>query len=262
LDRNAVNKRRYGCKNVLRLLLPGVAAACVLSAGKPLALMPPAEQVPNSPPSVRITAPPNHGTFEWDTQVRYTLRVSDAEDGDSQYQEIAPSEVILEVRYLPDASRAAEYVQQPQLVAFKSPGLALIRRSDCFGCHAVQDKLTGPPFAEIAKRYPHNAATVTLLAHRIVQGNAGVWGGVAMPPHPDFSRAQAEQIAGWILENTNDPDRCYYPGTEGSFRTRSRPTTGPPGAYVITASYTDHGPKDAEGAALQGHHAILLRAKP
>jgi cytochrome c len=262
LGRNAGDRKRYGRKKVLGVLLLGAVAAFGLPVGGPLDKLSHPAREANTPPSVRIIAPPDNGLFDWDTQVRYTIRVSDQEDGESEYQEIAPNEVMLEVVYLPNAARAGEYVRREQFAALDAPGLALIRRSDCFGCHAVQDKLTGPPFAEIAKRYPHNPATITLLAERIVQGNAGVWGEAAMPPHPDFTRAQAEQIVSWILENTKDPDRCYYPGTEGAFRTRSRPAGGTPGAYVVTASYTDHGPKDAQGTALHGHHAILLRGKP
>ncbi len=211
----------------------------------------------NTPPVVQILAPVNNDFFEWNSQIRYSIRVSDQEDGESEFQEIVPNEILLEVVYLPDPSQAENYVNNDSLMK-DPPGLALIRTSDCFNCHAVKSNLTGPPFAAVAKKYSHNAASVTLLAERVVRGHSGVWGSEAMPPHPDFTQAQAEQIVQWIFRNTADLNRDYYPGKEGAFRTITKPETGANGVYIITASYTDHGP---EGTERRGHHSILLRSK-
>lgn len=218
-------------------------------------------QQTNNPPDVRIMAPKNNSLFEWNTNVRYAISVSDEEDGKSEYQEITPNEVLLEVVYLSDFSKAAETLSNPTNVHDDPAGLALLRNSDCFNCHAVKTKLQGPAFEEIAKRYPRNLTTSAMLAKRVIRGHSGVWGNVAMPPHPDFAEEQAGQIITWILENAADPNRSYYAGIEGTFRTTAKPATDAGGAYVLTASYTDHGLKGTTQVSQRGRHTIVLHSK-
>src|SRR5260370_42703934 len=63
-------------------------------------------QQSNNPPEVTITAPAKNGTFQWNSVVPYAIRVSDKEDGNSEYNEIAANEVLLMVAYLPDSAHA------------------------------------------------------------------------------------------------------------------------------------------------------------
>jgi len=78
-------------------------------------------------------------------------------------------------------------------------GLALIAKSNCLTCHKVEEKLIGPAYKDVANKYAGNDTAVTYLAHKIIAGGKGVWGEVAMTPHPDLSEADAEQMVKYIL---------------------------------------------------------------
>jgi cytochrome c len=79
-------------------------------------------------------------------------------------------------------------------------GLALEAANDCKTCHTIDDKLTGPPFRQVANKYAGMPDTiVTHLAHKVISGGSGVWGEIMMTPHPALSEADAEAIVKYIL---------------------------------------------------------------
>ena len=70
----------------------------------------------------------------------------------------------------------------------------LIQKHGCLACHALNQKLVGPSFAEIAKKH---AGKADHLSTKIKSGGQGVWGTIPMPPQslPD---ADAKTIATWL----------------------------------------------------------------
>ena len=78
-------------------------------------------------------------------------------------------------------------------------GLALIGANDCLTCHKVSEKLTGPAYEEVANKYVNTDENVKMLAGKILKGGSGVWGNVAMTPHPALAEADAEQMVKYIL---------------------------------------------------------------
>lgn len=78
-------------------------------------------------------------------------------------------------------------------------GLALVAKSNCLTCHKIDEKLIGPAYKDVANKYAGNDTAVNHLAHKIISGGKGVWGDVAMTPHPDVSEADAEQMVRYIL---------------------------------------------------------------
>ena len=79
-------------------------------------------------------------------------------------------------------------------------GLALISKSDCLTCHKVDERLTGPPYRDVANKYASLPDTiVTHLANKIRSGGSGVWGEIVMLPHPAISQADAEAMVKYIL---------------------------------------------------------------
>lgn len=84
------------------------------------------------------------------------------------------------------------------LPALASPDLA--KSKNCMGCHAVERKLVGPAYKDIAKRYANDPGAADMLAQRIVQGGSGVWGVIPMPANPRVSAEDAKKLAVWILE--------------------------------------------------------------
>jgi cytochrome c len=79
-------------------------------------------------------------------------------------------------------------------------GLDLAAKSDCFSCHAVNEKKVGPSYQSIAIRYSQaeNMTIETLTSH-IIKGGAEVWGTVPMPPHPTLTHDEAKAIVKYIL---------------------------------------------------------------
>lgn len=78
-------------------------------------------------------------------------------------------------------------------------GLTLIAASDCLTCHKVDEKIIGPTYREVANKYENTEANVKMLAEKVIKGGSGVWGDVAMTPHPNVSQADAEQMVKYIL---------------------------------------------------------------
>lgn len=79
---------------------------------------------------------------------------------------------------------------------------ALAKSKNCMACHAVDKKLVGPAYKDVAKKYAGDAKAVDALAARIVKGSEvgkGNWGAVPMPPNPQVSEAEAKKLAAWVL---------------------------------------------------------------
>ena len=72
-----------------------------------------------------------------------------------------------------------------------------IQTLDCSGCHAVNERMIGPSYQEIADKYSEK--DTELLASKIIEGGSGVWGGVPMSPHPQVSKEDAKKMVQYIL---------------------------------------------------------------
>ena len=77
--------------------------------------------------------------------------------------------------------------------------LALATTKNCMSCHAVERKILGPSFKEVAAKYKDNKAAPDMLAGKIIKGGSGVWGQVPMPANNQVSDADAKKLAAWIL---------------------------------------------------------------
>jgi cytochrome c len=78
--------------------------------------------------------------------------------------------------------------------------LALAQSKNCMSCHAVDKKLIGPSFKDVAAKYKDNKGAVDLLAGKIVKGGSGVWGPIPMPANTQVNEADAKKLAAWVLQ--------------------------------------------------------------
>jgi cytochrome c len=78
-------------------------------------------------------------------------------------------------------------------------GQLLLGKSDCVGCHSVQNKMVGPAYVTIAQKYPMTEANVTALSQKIINGGSGQWGQIPMTPHPAITSPDARKIVKYIL---------------------------------------------------------------
>ena len=86
------------------------------------------------------------------------------------------------------------------LALMASPAFAnleLAKKNACLACHAVDKKLVGPSYQEVAKKYAGKSADE--LAKSIKAGGAGKWGPVPMPAQAALSDTDAKTLAAWIL---------------------------------------------------------------
>lgn len=75
----------------------------------------------------------------------------------------------------------------------------LAQKNACLACHAVDKKLVGPAYHEIAKKYGGQKGAEEMLTRSIKAGGSGKWGPVPMPAQPGLSEADARTLAAWIL---------------------------------------------------------------
>lgn len=86
--------------------------------------------------------------------------------------------------------------------AVSAPALAdqaLATAKNCMACHAVDKKLVGPSYKEVAAKYAGQKDAVDKLAGKIMKGGSGVWGPVPMPANAQVNEADAKKLAAWVL---------------------------------------------------------------
>lgn len=87
-------------------------------------------------------------------------------------------------------------------VAATMPAMAqleLAQQKNCLACHAVDKKLVGPAYKDVANKYRGQPGMVDKLAQKIMKGGSGVWGPVPMPANTQVNEAEAKKLAAWVL---------------------------------------------------------------
>ena len=75
----------------------------------------------------------------------------------------------------------------------------LAKQYACLSCHAIERKLVGPSYQDIAKKYANDKTAATKLAAKVHAGGSGVWGQIPMPANPTVSDAHLKILVSWIL---------------------------------------------------------------
>jgi len=74
----------------------------------------------------------------------------------------------------------------------------LAQKYNCLACHAVDKKLVGPAYMEVAKKYKGDAGAEAKLVAKVKSGGGGVWGSIPMPPN-NVPESDIKVIVEWIL---------------------------------------------------------------
>lgn len=95
------------------------------------------------------------------------------------------------------------------IVAVLLPGLGyslparadaeLARARNCMACHAVDKKLIGPSYRDVALKYASDRSAAPNLAKKVREGSVGVWGQIPMPANPQVSAEEATRLVIWVL---------------------------------------------------------------
>jgi cytochrome c len=75
----------------------------------------------------------------------------------------------------------------------------LATKHACLACHAVDKKLVGPSYKEIAAKYRNDPGAAARLADRVKKGSQGTWGQVPMPPNAAVPDADVRALVKWVL---------------------------------------------------------------
>ena len=76
----------------------------------------------------------------------------------------------------------------------------LAKKSGCTACHAVDKKLVGPAFSDVATKYKGLKGAEVTLAAKIKKGGSGVWGVIPMPANTSVSDEDALALSKWVLK--------------------------------------------------------------
>ena len=76
---------------------------------------------------------------------------------------------------------------------------ALATAKNCMACHAVDKKVVGPAYKDVAKKYAGDAKAVAMLEAKVIKGGAGVWGPVPMPANAQVNAAESKKLVAWVM---------------------------------------------------------------
>ncbi len=76
---------------------------------------------------------------------------------------------------------------------------ALAKKYNCLACHAVDKKLIGPSYKDVAAKYKGNAGAEAKLIGKVKNGGSGAWGQIPMPPNASVPDADVKVLVKWIL---------------------------------------------------------------
>jgi cytochrome c len=86
--------------------------------------------------------------------------------------------------------------------ASSEKALELIGSKGCTACHAIDKKLIGPAYNDVAKKYEASPAIIDTLANKVIKGGVGVWGEVPMTAN-NVTLDEAKEMVTYILSLKN-----------------------------------------------------------
>ena len=75
----------------------------------------------------------------------------------------------------------------------------LLGNNACLGCHAINTKIIGPAYHDVAERYRNNPKALAAVMANIKAGGANKWGEMAMPPFSLLSDSELKSLAVFVL---------------------------------------------------------------
>jgi cytochrome c len=204
--------------------------------------------VGNSAPVVSFEQPQDGDFFTPEKKLAYRVAVQDAEDGPSLAK---PDE--FGVRTLVSTG----FLRADGKDDAMDPGMSLMKQSDCFNCHAVEQRVIGPALMEIAAKYRGQAGAMEASIKRVREGSTGAWGPIPMLPHPQHTTDEVAIMLRWVygLEKGKGGP-VLMRGLAGEV---TAPKADKAGLFILEATYTDAG-RGAVGA-LSGKARVALRSR-
>lgn len=204
--------------------------------------------VGNARPIIRFLEPREGDFFDPEEPIRYSLTVSDAEDGTNDFDDVeergaepidpaSPGRVSLNAMHspgpVPTAGGTEGADQGP-------PGMRRMKKTDCFNCHAVDQVRVGPPLLEIANKYRGKEGALEASVERVLKGSTGVWGKIPMIPHSQHTPEEVREMVSWIYSLEPAGLVRVFHGFVGEIPV-TKEEAAKPGHYTLEATYVDRG---------------------
>lgn len=75
----------------------------------------------------------------------------------------------------------------------------ILTKNACLACHAVDKKMIGPAYREVAKQHEGEADAAEVIATHIREGSTGIYGPIPMPPNPGITDDDLAKVVEWVL---------------------------------------------------------------
>jgi cytochrome c len=203
----------------------------------------------NAVPDLRFVTPQSGDFFDPTQPIPYQLLVQDAEDGTNDEQQIesgsgqpldpeGPGRASVNAVFLTGPIPQAGVSAADDLTA--PIGLKRMKNSDCFNCHAVDQKRVGPMLLDIANKYRGVAGALEASVQRVQQGSTGVWGKIPMIPHSHNTVDELRDMVAWIYSLEPAGLVRVFQGFAGEIPVSSE-EAAKSGYYRLEAVYADRG---------------------
>jgi cytochrome c len=209
--------------------------------------------VGNTPPEVRLAVPRDGGfydageAFSWEMQVR-DLEDGEPGDGDPQWWVEGAS---LKARFIAGAPPKTDTHDE-------HPAVLRMRASDCFNCHAIERRVVGPAFSEIAERYRADDEALERVVLRVRDGSADIWGSQPMLAHPDLTPEALREMVSWVLSLEPDNALRVEQGFRGRIETSAAEASG---CWLLEASFQDGGGTLEMVPSLTSRDRVVVRSR-
>jgi cytochrome c len=217
----------------------------------------------NEPPQVSITITDGNSSFFFPGKaIHYGVSVTDHEDGSLANGTIPEDQVAVSIQYQQGFEQVAteQGHRSADASAVQASGQRLIEGSDCRSCHGIDTKSIGPAYLDVAQKYRNDPTAPEKLAVKVMEGGSGAWGSVMMPPHPQFSRAEVDQMVAYVLSIGQAQAMASLPAS-GSYLPEV-PSNAMDGVVIVRAAYSDRGAAGLASASTEATRVLRLPTVP
>lgn len=111
----------------------------------------------------------------------------------------APTVAALAAKVEPTPAAEAKLEDKPEPAVSEAEATQLAKKNNCFACHAIDKKVIGPAWKDVAAKYRGDTGAEARLSDKIAKGGSGVWGVMVMPPSPQVREADRKILARFVL---------------------------------------------------------------
>ncbi|MGZ9738309.1 SorB family sulfite dehydrogenase c-type cytochrome subunit [Pseudomonas sp. GNP012] len=98
-----------------------------------------------------------------------------------------------------DVQAASNLSMEPPKVPLAKEASVLLKDNACLSCHAIDHKVVGPAYHDVAAKYANDPQAMAQVMSSIQHGGSGKWGEVPMPPFAQLSPDDLKSLATFIM---------------------------------------------------------------